>query len=65
MSKFWELLDKSTITSGILACALIGTACYCVITETPLPEYMGIAMGTVIGYFFASKQADAQARRAS
>jgi hypothetical protein len=65
METFWKLLEKSTITSGVIAVGLIGTACYCVITETPLPEYMGIAMGTVIGYFFASKQADAQARRVS
>ena len=65
MSMFWKLLEESTITSGVIACGLIGTACYCVITETPLPEYLGLAMGTVIGYFFASKQSDAQIRRTS
>ena len=63
MDKFWELLDKSTITSGVIAMGLVGTACYCVITQTPLPEYMGLALGTVIGYFFATKQAAATARR--
>lgn len=62
---FWDLLDKSTITSGLIAVALIATVCYCTITQTPLPQHMGIALGTVLGYFFASKQADAQAKRIS
>jgi len=65
MNTFWRLLEESTITSGVIAVILVGTACYCVVTQTPLPEYMGLALGTVIGYFFATKQAAATARRVS
>lgn len=65
MGMFWKLLEKSTITSGLIACALIGTACYCTIAQVPLPEYLGLAIGTLMGYFFASKQADARMRRMS
>jgi hypothetical protein len=65
MEIFWRLLEKSVITSGTVAVLLVGTACYCVVTETPLPEYMGLALGTVIGYFFSQKASQAQARRGS
>jgi hypothetical protein len=62
---FWKLLEQSVLTSGLVACALIGTACYCTIAQIPLPEYLGLAIGTVIGYFFSQKASAAQARRIS
>jgi len=65
METFWRLLKESTITSGIIAVLLVGTACYSVVAQIPLPEYFGLALGAVIGYFFSQKQADAEARRIS
>jgi hypothetical protein len=65
MNMFWKLLEKSVITSGIIAVALVGTACYCVIAQVALPDYFGIALGTCIGYFFSQKASEAQARRVS
>jgi hypothetical protein len=63
METFLKLLDKSVVTSGVIAVALIGTACYCTIAQVPLPEYMGLAIGVVVGYFFSQKASAAQARR--
>lgn len=60
---FWTLMEKSTITSGVLAIALVGTACYCAITETPVPEYITLSLGVVVGFFFSSKAKDAQVAR--
>lgn len=58
MSKFWSLLEKSVVTSGVIAVMLVGTACYCVITGREIPQYLGLALGTVIGYFFSQKAAE-------
>ena len=58
MDKFWELLDKSVVTSGVIGVLLVGTACYCVVRQVPLPDYFAIALGTVIGYFFSQKAAE-------
>jgi hypothetical protein len=65
MDMFWKLLEKSVVTSGVIAVGLVGTACYCVVAQVPLPDYFGIAIGTVIGYFFSQKASEAQARRVS
>jgi len=58
MGKFWSLLEKSVVTSGVIAVMLVGTACYCVITGREIPQYLGLALGTVIGYFFSQKAAE-------
>ena len=60
MDKFWKLVEKSTIFSGFVAMAMVGTGCYCVITQTPLPEYFSMALGMIVGFFFSSKMSDAQ-----
>lgn len=65
MDTFWKLMEKSVITSGIIAVTLVGTASYCVIAQIPLPDYFGIALGTCIGYFFSQKASEAAARRVS
>ena len=61
MKTFWKLVEKSTITSGILAICLVSTACYCVVSQTPMPDYFLMALGTVIGFFFSSKVKDESA----
>lgn len=65
MDKFWKMLESSVLTSGLIAVMLVGTACYCTITQTPLPQYLGLALGAVIGYFFSQKASQAMARRVS
>lgn len=55
MTVFWKLLEKSTITSGLIAVLMIGTACYCVIVGRELPEFFSVALGTILGYFFSEK----------
>jgi len=64
MNTFWKLVEKSTITSGIIAICLVGTACYCVIAQLSMPDYFLMALGTVIGFFFTSKVKDEAARSA-
>lgn len=64
MDKFWKQFERSTVTSGILAILVVGTACYCTVTQTPAPEYLSFALGAIIGFFFSSKMKDeAQARK--
>jgi len=62
MRTFWKLLEKSTITSGAIAVALVGTTCYLAVTGQPVPDYIGVALGTVVGFFFGSKAQQETAR---
>ena len=55
MDKFWKILEQSVIVSGLIALALVGTACYLALTGQPIPDYLGIALGTVVGFFFGAK----------
>ena len=64
MSKFWDLLDKSVIVSGIVTVALVGVCCYLFAIQAPVPELLGYALTTILGFFFGSKvQKVAGARR--
>lgn len=65
MDKFWDALDRSVIVSGFIGVAMVTTACYCVVTQTPLPEYFALAFGMVVGFFFSQKVTAVQARRVS
>jgi len=65
MDKFWSLMEKSVIISGLIAVAMVATACYSVVTGGELPDYFTLALGTIIGYFFSEKVRDARVRRAS
>jgi len=55
MQMFWKLLEKSVLTSGLIALVLVATACYCVVAGVEMPEFFTLALGTVIGYFFSEK----------
>ncbi len=59
MHKFWTLFEKNVIISGALALALVGTVCYMAAVQVPVPEFLTIAMGTVLGYFFGAGKASA------
>jgi len=47
MDTFWNLLEQSTITSGLIAACLVLTACYCVIAGITLPEWFSLAFGLI------------------
>jgi len=55
MDKFWELLEKSTIVSGLLAVSVVGAVIYLSVTAQPVSEVLVGAMFTIIGFFFGSK----------
>lgn len=55
MEKFWELWEKSTIVSGLIALAMVGASIYCIVAGITLPDYFQIALGVIIGFFFSDK----------
>ena len=62
METFWRLLEKSTITSGILATMLIASVCYLAVTQQPIPDLLTVATSTLLGFFFGSKVESAYRR---
>lgn len=58
MNRFWDLVEKSTITSALLALMFGGTACYLAITGVEPPQFLTLALGTIVGFFFSSKLKD-------
>lgn len=63
MNMFWNLMERSTITSGVIAIVLVVTVCYCAVIGGETPPVLVAALGTVIGFFFSQKATDAKARR--
>ena len=55
MNRFWTLLERSVIFSGLIALTMVFTASWCAVNQIPLPEYFSIPFGLVIGYFFSEK----------
>lgn len=55
MNKFWELLEKSTLVSGAVTLLLVGTACYLFAIQAPVPDLLGYALTTILGFFFGAK----------
>ena len=55
MDKFYELLEKSVIVSGVVTIALVGTSCYLFAIQAPIPELLGYALTTILGFFFGAK----------
>lgn len=56
MNKFWELLEKSVIVSGILAIAVVGAIVYLAVVGQPIPEILTALGGTIVGFFFGAKK---------
>lgn len=55
MDKFWEQFAKSNIISGMLALGLTGTVIYLAVIGQPIPEILGVALTSIIGFFFGTK----------
>jgi len=52
---FWEQFAKSNIISGVLALSLTGAVVYLAVTGQPIPELLGAALTSIIGFFFGTK----------
>ena len=55
VDKFWMLLEKSTLTSGVLSVLLVGSVCYLAIVGKPIPDLLTVSTGTIMGFFFGVK----------
>lgn len=62
MNRFWDLVEKSTITSAALAIMMSGVVGYCVVAQIPLPDFMIAGFTMVLTFFFTSKLKDEQAK---
>lgn len=60
-----RMLESSTLTSGILALLLVSTVCYCVVAEIEVPEYLSLALTSVLGFFFGAKTGNISKSKAS
>ena len=54
MNKFWELYEKNVVISGALALMLVGSTVYLAVTGQIIPDYLGAATATILGYFFGA-----------
>ena len=61
-SKFWDLLEQSVLTSGVISVMLIGSVCYLSVTGAPIPDLLTVATSVILGFFFGAK-VEASARR--
>lgn len=52
---FWKAFEESLIIQGILTLALTGAIIYMAVAGREIPDFLSVAFGTVIGYFFANK----------
>jgi hypothetical protein len=55
MDQFWQALKDSVITQSILTLAIWGAVIYLACTAQTIPEILGVGAGTILGYWFGSK----------
>lgn len=63
MERFWQLLEKNTLASSIIAAGLVGTACYLWATGQLVPDALESALALILGYFLGAKVEHAVTRR--
>jgi hypothetical protein len=56
-----DLFISSTLMQGILSVAVIGAYIFLLVTGAEVPETLVVSVGLVLGFFFGSKLALAQA----
>jgi len=61
-NRFWDLLQQSTIVSGLLALIIWGVICYLAVVGQSVQEVLVGGGLSIIGFFFGSK-AGTQAER--
>ena len=55
MKKFWELMERSVILQGTLTLVFAGVVVYLIVVDRPVPEIVGYALSTILGFYFGSK----------
>ena len=55
MDVFISLLKESILVSGLMALALIGTACYLWATGQTVPQELYYILATVVAFYFGTK----------
>lgn len=56
-----DLFKSSTLMQGILSVAVVGAYIFLLVSGNPVPETLVVSVGLVLGFFFGSKLALAQA----
>jgi len=59
VDRFWQLLEKSVIVSGLIALGVLGSIIYLAVTGQEIPELLGNAALIIVGFFFGAKTTDA------
>jgi len=55
MNRFWDLLEKSTLVSGLIALGITFAIIYMAIAGFPIPDLLGNSALIIIGFFFGAK----------
>jgi len=55
MNRFWDLLEKSVIVSGVIALGIVAAIIFLACSLQPIPELLGNAALIIIGFFFGAK----------
>ena len=55
MKKFWDLLERSVILQGTLTLVFAGVVVYLIVVGRDVPEIVGYALSTILGFYFGSK----------
>jgi uncharacterized membrane protein YfcA len=65
VKRFWDLLEKSVILQATITLVFAGTVVYLIVVNRPVPEIIGYALSSILGFYFGSKsqqQIDANSR---
>jgi len=68
VKRFLDLLERSVILQGTLTLVFAGVVVYLIVMDRPVPEIIGYALSTILGFYFGSKtqmqiEANAKAKR--
>ena len=55
MARFWDLVEKSTIVSGLIALGVVAAIIYLACIRQPIPDLLGNSALIIIGFFFGAK----------
>jgi len=55
VKKFWDLLERSVILQGTLTLVFAGVVVYLIVVGRDVPEIVGYALSTILGFYFGSK----------
>jgi len=64
MQTFYDLLRESVIFQGLITIIVLGVWAYLLISGRPIPDTVQLLSGTVVGFFFGGKYAQAVSRTA-